>query len=82
MTINQLLEKLQLAKEKFGGETEVLLECQDDVEINTVAFASYTDPVDETNNLTELRLTDMSAEDFRDFLEYEVEYENVEVEEV
>lgn len=82
MTINELLKKLQVAKEKFGGEVDVLIECKDDVDINTVLFASYTDPIDKNNNLTELRLTDRDAEDFRDFLEYEVEYENVEVEEV
>ena len=82
MTINELLKKLQLAKEKFGGRTEVLMECRDDVSINTVAFASYTDPMDNSNNLTELRLTDITAEDFEDYLEYEAEYENVEVEEI
>ncbi len=78
MTINELIQKLQSAKEQYGGNVEVLMECKDSIRINNVVYSSYTDPEDDTNNIVQLRLTDASVEHIEYLLEDN--FEDVDVE--
>jgi len=59
MKISELIEKLQKAKEKYG-DIDVLMECGDDVNINTVA---YVDPNGRYNDFGHIRLTDGDTDD-------------------
>ena len=77
MNIDELIENLQTAKEIYGGKTKVLIECNQDVNIKNLIFASYTDPENKNNNITELRLTDGDEEDIECLL---YDCENLEVE--